>query len=304
MANFRWLASFVLAASIVPALLAATHCPENVASVSFQFVNRYQMIVPVFVNHTGPYNFLLDTGTQKTIVDVSLAAELQLKSKGPAAVDGVGSHHAASLAQVDLLDAGSHSVANQEVFVYGLDQLRSSNISVRGFLGEDFLEHFDVLIDNSKRLLCLDDTEKLRRGIHDNPIPWLTSGKGVNGRPLLNSIVLKVQLTQGLKPLRLKLDSGANAPFLFDASHNLVAGGFHGTTMRGSGVDGAERTYITLPPQNMKIGSVAIPQVSLLTLESEQENSTTSDFDGLLTMGLFKRIFISQTDHFVVLEPW
>jgi hypothetical protein len=304
MANLKWFAVLLFLSNSIFAVQAEPHCPENVASVTFRFVNRHQMIVPVSVNHTKPYDFLLDTGTQETIVDVSLAAELQLKGKGPVAVDGVGSHHSAFLAQVDLLEAGSHSVANQEVVVYGLDDLESSNLFVRGILGEDFLRHFDVLIDNSKRLLCLDDTEKLRRSIHGNPIPWLTPGKRSAGRPLLNSIVLPVQLAQGLQPLRLKLDSGANAPFLFDAAHNLDAGAFRGTAIRGSGVDGAERKYIALPPQNMKIGSVEIPHVSFVTLGCEQRASTTSDFDGLLTLGLFKRIFIGHTDHFVVLETW
>jgi hypothetical protein len=32
------------------------------------------MIVAVSVNHSGPYNFLLDTGTQMTMVDRVLAA--------------------------------------------------------------------------------------------------------------------------------------------------------------------------------------------------------------------------------------
>jgi hypothetical protein len=90
MSAFKWFASFVLAATIVPALPAEPHCPGNVASVPFRLVNRYQMIVAVSVNHSGPYNFLLDTGTQVTMVDPSLAAELHLNTQGSAEVAGVG----------------------------------------------------------------------------------------------------------------------------------------------------------------------------------------------------------------------
>jgi hypothetical protein len=71
MSIFKWFASFVLATIIVPALSAEPHCPGNVASVPFHLVNRYQMIVAVSVNHATPYNFLLDTGTQITMVDPS-----------------------------------------------------------------------------------------------------------------------------------------------------------------------------------------------------------------------------------------
>ena len=115
MSTFKWFASFVLAATIVPALPEDPHCPGNVASVPFRLVNRYQMIVAVSVNHFGPYNFLLDTGTQVTMVDPSLAAELDLNTQGSAEVAGVGFLASAPVAQLDLLEAGSHAVANQKV---------------------------------------------------------------------------------------------------------------------------------------------------------------------------------------------
>jgi hypothetical protein len=75
MSTVKWFASFVLAATIVPALPAEPHCPGNVASVPLRLTNSHQMIVAISVNHSGPYNFLLDTGTQMTMVDPSLAAE-------------------------------------------------------------------------------------------------------------------------------------------------------------------------------------------------------------------------------------
>jgi hypothetical protein len=37
------------------------------------------MIVSATINRTGPYDFLVDTGTQITTIYPSLAAELQLK---------------------------------------------------------------------------------------------------------------------------------------------------------------------------------------------------------------------------------
>ncbi len=70
---------------MVTTLGAETHCPGNVASVPFRVVNR-QIIVVVSVNRSGPYNFLLDTGSQVTIVDPLLAGELHLtadRARGP-----------------------------------------------------------------------------------------------------------------------------------------------------------------------------------------------------------------------------
>src|SRR5437867_13336196 len=100
MSTFKWFASLVLAATIVPALPAEPHCPGNVASVPLRLTNSHQRIVGVSVNHSGPYNFLLDTGTQITMVDPSLAAELHLNIQDSAVVAGVGFRAAASLAQL------------------------------------------------------------------------------------------------------------------------------------------------------------------------------------------------------------
>ena len=145
MTSFKWFASLVLTATFVPALLAESHCPGNVASLPFRLVNRHQIVLGVSINHYGPYDFLLDTGTQITMVDPSLAVERHLNTMGEAVVRGVGFHESASFTQLDLIEAGSHALANQKVLVYGLLNLRSVDPHVRGILGEDFLEHFDMM---------------------------------------------------------------------------------------------------------------------------------------------------------------
>src|SRR5208337_947162 len=119
MTTFKAFASLVLAAATVSTLSAAdTHCPGNVASVPFRLVNRHLIVLSVSINHTGPYNFQLDSGMQLTMIDPSLAAELHLETQGAALVAGAGSRQSATFAQLDLVEAGSQSVANQKVLVY------------------------------------------------------------------------------------------------------------------------------------------------------------------------------------------
>src|ERR1700678_2084626 len=101
MTTFQWFASLVLAATIVPALAAETHCPGNAASVPLRFVKGHEIVLAVSVNHTGPYDFLLDSGAQITMIDPSLAAELHLDTQGGATVAvaaGAGSLQSASVA--------------------------------------------------------------------------------------------------------------------------------------------------------------------------------------------------------------
>ncbi|HMF64975.1 MAG TPA: retropepsin-like aspartic protease [Edaphobacter sp.] len=120
------------------------------------------MILEVFVNHSGPYNFLLDTGTQMTMVDPALAAELHLNTQGSAGVAGVGFLASAPFAQLDLLEVGSHAGANQKVLVFDFQNSHSVDLRFfRGVVGEDFLGEFDMLIDNAQNLLCLDDSSAM-----------------------------------------------------------------------------------------------------------------------------------------------
>jgi hypothetical protein len=302
MTNFKGFASLVLAATMVSTLSAETHCPGNVASVPFRLVNRHQMIVDVSVNHSGPYSFLLDTGTQITLVDPSLANELKLSTWGTADVASVGVHASASFAQLDQLEAGSHSVANQKVLVYDLQNLQATGLNIQGVVGEDFLEHFDMLIDNAHSLLCLDDSEAMRGEVKGSHIPLLTPTQA-DGSPLPKSLIVSARLSDGMRPVRLKLDSGSNVPFLYNTSEYMALGLFRGASLHGGGANGAQRSFMALPPQNMKIGSVEISKVPFITLAGAQKDSRTSDFDGLLTMGLFRRVFICHTDHFAVLDP-
>src|SRR5271156_1560125 len=63
----------------LPALLAKSHCPAGIASVTPRFVQRALIVIPVRINQKGPFDFMVDTGSQITVVAPSLAAELGLK---------------------------------------------------------------------------------------------------------------------------------------------------------------------------------------------------------------------------------
>ena len=304
MFTFKWLASLVLAATVIPTLTAETHCPGNVASLPLRLVNHYQIVVPVIINHAGPYDFLLDTGTDTTIIGPSLAAELHLGTQGSAMISGAGLSETARFAQLDLLEAGAHEVANQEVLVYGLMNLRSLDSRIRGILGEDFLTHFDMLIDNGNKLLCLDDSGSMRAEVNGPHIPLSATERKPDGGPSPRMLILSARLSDGSQPARLKLDSGTNAPFLYNTNGPVAPGGYRRGLVVGSGADGDQKVFSALPPQEVKIGSIRLHNVTFMALAHPQKNSGRRVFDGLLSTDLFRRVFINHVDHYAVLEPW
>jgi hypothetical protein len=157
----------LLIATLIPATLnAETGCPANITAVPFHNVNRHEMIVEVSINHSGPYDFLFDTGTQVTVVDQSLAAELHLEAKGKAAVAGISFQGPAIFAQLDTVELGDHASTNQGVVVYDMKRLQSAGFAIRGLLGADFLSQFDVLINNALKVVCVDDTGAMLQGVN------------------------------------------------------------------------------------------------------------------------------------------
>ncbi len=305
MSLIKCLASISLAVITLPILHSQPHCPGNIASLPLHLVQRSRIIVPLVINHTGPYEFLVDTGAGSTIVDPALATELHLKAQGPAEVVGVGFSTHASFAYLNLLEAGSHSVANHPVEVQDLQPLQEADLHFRGIIGGDFLGHFDVLMDYAHRMLCLDDTKVMQAAVKGGHIALVTPPQTPDDLSLTAIPLILVHLSGfGARQLLLTLDSGANASFLFNHAVNLAPGLREAGQKNGYGGDGVKREFSILPPQSMQIGSLNIQKISFAVPAGSAENALTSREDGLLTTVLFRRVFISYADRFVVLDPW
>jgi len=309
MTGFKWLSSLVLAfiafaATLAPTLKAEIRCPGNVASLRFQLVNRSRIIIPVEINHTGPYNFLLDTGAQVTIVDPSLADVLHLQIEGNASLGGVGFRTQASLSTLDSLEVGSKSAWDQQAVVRDVSYLKAAGANVQGILGGNFLENFDVFIDYAHSMLCLDETGQMQPGVRGEQLalaklPVTDCLMPYNMPPIIPVTILRA----GTRPLLLKLDSGTNVPFLFDPDKYMDLGLSQGASMHGLSADGVQRRFSALPPQDLKIGRRTLSQVALVKLANQGKNLPKGEVDGLLPTNLFRSIYISYADHFVVLDP-
>jgi hypothetical protein len=261
--------------------------------------------VPVAINHSGPYDFLVDTGAQITTVDPALAAELNLKIEGTTGFVGVGFRTRPSFAHLDTLEAGSHAIANPLAVVQNLEHLQAADPRIRGILGGNFLGHFDVLIDYPQRLLCLDDAKVMQPEVKGKHIALVTPTHPDDGVLSTEPLLISVHLS-GIpaRPLLQLLDSGTNVPLLYD-SGKAIAGGFSvSAPIRDHGPDGVERVFAVLPPQDMQIGTLTIHQISFVTPAAARKDIPRLEVDGLLPTALFRRVYISYADRFVVLEPW
>jgi hypothetical protein len=301
---FKWIACFVLASTPLTHLLAEAHCPGNVASVPFHLINRHKIILPVLVNHSGPYNFLLDTGTEISMVDSALAADLHLSGRGVAVVAGAGSRQTASFTRVDSIATGSHAAANADALIYALGNLEAGGLTIQGILGEDFLERFDMLIDNAHGLLCLDDSGAMAEAVKGPRValePQPAPGKDGDEAPHL--LILEARLSDASRPVRLMLDSGTNAPVLYNTGSYMSLPLSQTVLLRGSSVDGGQRIFSALPIQDVKIGPAKLAGVPFYSLSGLEKDPRAKGFDGVLATELFRTIFIDHAHRLAVLQP-
>jgi hypothetical protein len=311
MSNFKLLFALGCAAVALPVMHAESHCPGNVNSVPLRLVQHSQIVVKVMVNHSGPYDFMMDTGAQVTTVDPALAAELHLKTLGTAGVTGVGVYARASLAQLDSVEAGSHVVENVLAVIQNLGQTQLADHRVRGVLAGNFLEHFDLLIDYSHEMVCLDDSMQMRSKVNgphialsaqplSQPQPF---SKQNSAAP--QKLIVPVHLSGiGKRQILLQLDSGTNAPLLYEAWEDPGHLQTAGTSLRGRGTDGQEHAFSVLAGQDVQVGPHVLHQVPFVTPVDAAASVAKADVDGLLPTLLFKRVFVNYADHYVVLDPW
>ncbi len=115
----------------------------------FCYIN-HRVIVPVMVNGQGPFNFLLDTGTQITIVDPAMVGLMHLsRPAGKALVGGIGVKDASvgGYTTVDSIELDSHKLLRANVVFFGVAKSQEGqSVKVVGILGQNFLEYFNVLI--------------------------------------------------------------------------------------------------------------------------------------------------------------
>ena len=152
-----------------------------------------------------------------------------------------------------------------------------------------------MLIDNAHNLLCLDDSSAMAADVKGPHIRLVAPARATNGMPALRSLLITARLSDGTRPVRLKLDSGTNVSFLFYPLRYMPLELLARTSLLGGGFDRAQCPVSTIPLQDLQIGSLEFPRVSFFTYADSREGvSRTSAYDGILSLGIFRRVFFSR----------
>ena len=173
--------------------------------------------------------------------------------------------------------------------------------SVRGVLGENFLQQFDVLIDNEQRSISLDASGALAARMAGERLPLELSGKLLGEATLHRPIVSASLPALDSRPLHFLLDSAANSVLLLPTSrrslNSWTGPELHRVEVRG--LEGA--MHCVAWSDELRWGSARLRHVPVAACRDAAPDH--ADNDGSLPTLLFQRIFLCHRGRYVILTP-
>ena len=188
---------------VVPSAPASEAVAPNLADPGTEVLeldedraNRYT--VPVLVEGTGPYNFMIDTGSQATAVTRQINEGLGLDPSGTALLVGMASARPVDMVEVDSMTFGSHTVHDLVSPV-----LERRHVGADGIIGLDSLQDLRVLINFREETIALQDVTGGRNDRRGFEIV-------VRARPELGQLLITNAMVEGVRATVI-IDTGAQA---------------------------------------------------------------------------------------------
>lgn len=269
---------------------ATGHSIQAQSEIRFRLVHGSLVVVSLTANDRGPFDFILDTGADTTVVDGWLANTLSLVSAGSLQQTTLAGVQTLTRSSIRIMAIGGGRVENVPVLVEDLRALRNIDGRIEGIAGQNFLAHFNYLLDYRKHSIRIEQAGEIQRALDGDRVP-MDEG---NNRMIVASEAQSVVRAE----LRLLLDSGANTVVLLPAASQALdlsaqEGGVETTSSGHVGVYVGRLHRLTIGSQQLH----EIPVTLAPSAPAEQIG------DGLLPTMLFQSLYVNNREGFVVLNP-
>jgi hypothetical protein len=257
-------------------------------------------IVKVSLNGSGPYDFVLDTGANTTLVKRELLRKLNISVRETVTVTTSVGESEYQRTRAERVDIAGLTVENLEINTLEGNEAGLPRGQVQGILGENFLRHFDLLIDNQQHTLVLDRKSGLEDTLSGEHLQFLPVG---SDRLALTPNRIAVQLKVPsllLKPLLFVLDSGASSAMLYPTPGGMALRAMQNSQpgiMRG--LD--ERRTCRVQKTTLELGTGSFRGIDLVACEGLTRSKM--DSDGLLPTRIFHQLFICHRAGYVIANP-
>ncbi len=181
-----------------PLPATATGVVDPQAEVLLLEADRHtRLTLPVLVEGTGPFAFMIDTGSQATAVTPEIRTAAGLAPAGTATLVGMASRREVELVDVGRIEFGANTYTN---FVAPV--LLRENVGADGIIGLDALQDFRVLIDFRKQTIAIEDATS-----KDKPSGYEIV---VRARSKLGQLLITDALVEGVRATVI-IDTGAQS---------------------------------------------------------------------------------------------
>ena len=121
-------------------------------------VNQSRMTVPISIGGRGPFQFLVDTGAERTVISAELARQLGLEAGTRRRV-----HSMSGVGEVDTVIIPHLQVSRKSVRNIEAPAFRQANIGASGMLGIDSLQSQRVLFDFQQEKMFVSPSRRAER---------------------------------------------------------------------------------------------------------------------------------------------
>src|SRR5215212_8017645 len=156
-----------------------------------------RMTVPVRLSGTGPYRFLVDTGSDRTAISRELAVKLKLRAGDSATVHGIAGVSTVSTASVPDLQ-----LTRKQVKVVDAPLLEGANMGADGILGVDSLRSQRIMFDFEAQTLSIVPSAAVP-DFREEPGTIVVQGHRHNGR------LIVTEATANGQPVTVVIDTGS-----------------------------------------------------------------------------------------------
>lgn len=167
-----------------------------------------RLTVEVRVNGRGPFQFVVDSGADTSVVGLRIARELQLPLGTPVILNAMTARNIVDRVKVDELTLGRSTIRNLQ-----LPALREQDLGGEGMIGIDALLRQRLMMDFEKRQIKVEDARKPHKPLPGEIVVIARRRRGqliltqvrAAGLPLDAIIDTGTQITIGNLALRDKL---------------------------------------------------------------------------------------------------
>ena len=261
------------------------------APLPFTLTGTGQVLIPVMVNASGPYQFVLDTGANRSVISDTLAARLSLQPVAVTEIVTSTGSAESSVVRLQSISLGSHNASGVLAPVVKSERIHAVHTQADGIIGQDVLIDAHYTIDYRRKRVI-----------------WLGAGTdgGSGSRLMLRRCEgrLLVELPQSSRSGDAALlvpDSGASTLVLFQQGGRTaipataLAAVVQTTTLTGDG-----KMQMAVVPK-LRIGTDTLwdqPAVLLpgSAISGEQR------LDGLLPLSWFSEVTFNGRENYLVVK--